>query len=487
MYGDIVKINTEELRDKIHACWVGKNIGGTIGAPYEMTHDMLEITGFSNKPGEIIPNDDLDLQLVWLLAMEQVGPWSMNQNVLGEYWINYVVANYGEYGISKGNLRAGIQPGISGGVDNRLKDSNGGWIRSEVWACMCPGYPKLALKYSFADANMDHGLGEGTYAAMFTSAMQSLAFCESDVKALIKKAMEYVPKHSRVYKAVEMVLAEYEKGTDWKILRNMLLDIEDPDKKWFQAAPNIGFTVLGLVYGEGDYKKSVLMAVNCGDDTDCTAATVGATLGIMYGMEGIPQDWKEHVGDDIITICLDSTYPFFPKSCTELTERVISMIPSVFKSNRIDVEYTEGNCDYSGYDSYESWYNGVDALVTNSEYATCWIDSISGASRVEFKEPPMVSEGGQLAGSVAAISKMNDGRMYKVKMHLPQGWTAEYPKTFYVEGGYMTHLNEANRVRRFDFKINAGENVEPVNKIIVEMTVDGRPTTVLMPVTVIGR
>ena len=31
----VVKYNKEKLRDKIYACWLGKNIGGTIGTPYE--------------------------------------------------------------------------------------------------------------------------------------------------------------------------------------------------------------------------------------------------------------------------------------------------------------------------------------------------------------------------------------------------------------------------------------------------------------------
>ena len=35
--------------------------------------------------GEPLPNDDLDLQLVWLKAMEQVGPYSMTPSILGEY------------------------------------------------------------------------------------------------------------------------------------------------------------------------------------------------------------------------------------------------------------------------------------------------------------------------------------------------------------------------------------------------------------------
>lgn len=62
----MIKLNREELYDKINACWIGKNIGGTIGAPYEGKRELLNVTGFVTEAGKPLPNDDLDLQLVWL-------------------------------------------------------------------------------------------------------------------------------------------------------------------------------------------------------------------------------------------------------------------------------------------------------------------------------------------------------------------------------------------------------------------------------------
>lgn len=79
------QLNKNEYLDKLHACWLGKNIGGTMGAPYEGTRKFLDIKGFATPSGEPMPNDDLDLQLVWLCAMEDIGPAQMNANVLSEY------------------------------------------------------------------------------------------------------------------------------------------------------------------------------------------------------------------------------------------------------------------------------------------------------------------------------------------------------------------------------------------------------------------
>ena len=43
-------------------------------------------------------------------------------------------------------------------------------------------------------------------------------------------------------------------------------------------AETLDFVKRARFLGEGDFKKSVLYAVNCGDDADCTGGTVAATL-----------------------------------------------------------------------------------------------------------------------------------------------------------------------------------------------------------------
>ena len=83
-----IYFDREKLRDRIYACWIGKNIGGTMGYPYEGTQELLYIQGFETDG--ILPNDDLDLQLVWLRALDEMGPESVNEHVLGEYWLSYI-------------------------------------------------------------------------------------------------------------------------------------------------------------------------------------------------------------------------------------------------------------------------------------------------------------------------------------------------------------------------------------------------------------
>ena len=243
----MITYNEAELRDKIHACWVGKNIGGTMGTPYEGKREMNDISGFVTDKGVILPNDDLDLQLIWLVAMEEYGPYQMNANVLGEYWLKYIPPEWNEYGVGKSNLRAGLLPPLSGEIHNsKWKTSNGAWIRSEVWACMAPGFPEIAVKYAQMDASVDHGMSEGTYAEWFTAALDSLAFRGGEIRELIEQALSFIPADSRVARSVRLVLTSFDKGVDYRKTRELLVK-DSEDLGWFQAPANIGFTVLGTL------------------------------------------------------------------------------------------------------------------------------------------------------------------------------------------------------------------------------------------------
>ena len=162
----MLKLNRAVLRDKIYACWIGKNIGGTMGTPFEGNTEIQSIEGFTTPEGTVLPNDDLDLQLIWLKALEEKGPYGITAQVLGEYWLNYISPSWNEYGIGKGNLRLGLLPPLSGEYENRWKHSNGAWIRSEIWACVTPGCPDAAIRYAVEDAMVDHGMSEGTFAEM---------------------------------------------------------------------------------------------------------------------------------------------------------------------------------------------------------------------------------------------------------------------------------------------------------------------------------
>lgn len=59
--------------------------------------------------------------------------------------------------------------------------------------------------------------------------------------------------------------------------------------------------VASLLYGNGDYGKSVCMAVETGFDTDCNGATVGSVLGMTNGIDSIPKYRSRPIKDTLHT------------------------------------------------------------------------------------------------------------------------------------------------------------------------------------------
>ena len=187
-----MKLNRKQYQDKVRGCWIGKNAGGVLGAPYECLRQINRVDFYSQDLSMGPPaNDDLDLQIVWLAAVEKYGR-RVNASILGEYWLSYIIPNWVEYGTAKANLRAGLVPPLSGEVANVYKNSNGCFIRSEIWACLAPGHPEIAVRYAYEDACVDHA-GEGLYGEIFFAAVQSAAFVESDHRKLISIGLSYIP------------------------------------------------------------------------------------------------------------------------------------------------------------------------------------------------------------------------------------------------------------------------------------------------------
>ncbi len=479
----MIKFNREILEDKIYACWVGKNIGGTIGTPYEGKREINNITGFATEPGVVLPNDDLDLQLVWLRAMDELGPNGVNEKSLAEYWLSYIGPNWNEYGVGKSNLREGIIPPLSGQYRNGdWLHSNGAWIRTEIWACLYPGLPEKAVRYAFYDACVDHGYGEGTYAAIFIAAMESAAFVFQDIHTLLEIGLSKIPAQCRVSKSVRLVMSEFEKGTDWKTTRNLLVE-QSADIGWFQAPANVGFVVLGLLYGGCDFKESMLLAVNCGDDTDCTGATVGSLLGIMKGLKGIPEDWRKYIGDDIVCVCNIYGHGTWPKTNMELTEMVMNLHPVTLyqatfpgrtpPSVVIDEEedFSQASPQDMMGDAFarEMFSRSPYSFRERGLFAEVW---------VEFDKALEIAPMETLTGRISIQNvRLPEQKHYHLRWILPEGWSASGKRNIFVN---------SPQAASEEFSLLAGENVDAVNRLVLEVTCVGRVSPIYLPVLIMG-
>ncbi len=499
-----MKLNKSVYRDKVYACWIGKNIGGTMGTPYEGKREMHDIKGFATAPGVVLPNDDLDLQLVWLYALEQNGPYNITTQLLGEHWISFITPHWNEYGIGKSNMKRGLPPPMAGDYDNDWLNSNGAWIRSEIWATVAPGMPHVAAKYAMQDAMVDHGAGEGTFAAMYVAALQSAAFVITDLRRCIEVGLAAIPEDSRMAKSIDFVLKCYDDGMTWQDARNAVQRLNsDIGDGWFEAPSNVTYAVIGLLWGEGDFKKSMITAINCGDVTDCTGATVGATMGILYGTAGIPSDWSEYIGDDIVTVSIakGNNGKTVPKTCTELTERVVKMAPIVLHAN--STRYT--NWTYAGvyYDfgveladedeipeDIHSRFislarDNAGKLADELKPYTVYGENAFMNVQVTLDRAPDIEPEGEIGVSVSLQSKCyveDEPRNVQMRWILPEGFTYRGKRTLMIHGFNPHTFGHASA----SFVIKAGETVDAENRVILEIITQGRCTPLYISFPLMG-
>ena len=505
-----MKLSQKTFYNKVLGCWMGKNIGGTLGTPVEWRRQLNDFTFYTHDlNGEPLPNDDLDLQLIWLKCVEDCG-LNITARELGEYWLDYQVANYSEYGIGKGNMKAGFMPPLSGTIGNEFKDSCGAYIRSEIWACMCPGRPDLAVQYCYEDAIVDHGNGEGTYAALFSGAMEAAAFVESDFRELIKIGLSYIPEDCGVAQAVQTAIDCYDYGMDWVECRDKILEFHrgccpfhhlevcserDIEKGFhegqlgYDVPSNIAILVAGMLYGEGDFDKTMCTTVNMGEDTDCTAGTVGAIFGIIYGIDKIPQRWIDPIGHSIQTICCNKAHgPLFPTTVEELTERTI-------KQAKLVSLYFDGKEQLKTMDIF----GDVDDL-SDVDKEKLYAQNLACNDRVAVLRPmngprydhPLFNvaldyEKTYLeAGGETKITLLISPKNWNDPFNLKVEWLGDdldvAPQDSYLIPVWSRGIRAVERVT---FTVSS-EYTEPKYEAVIRLTIPGRHTQLFVPVVLQG-
>lgn len=296
----MMEIKYKDYFNKVHGGWLGKCIGGAAGAKQENNKSLMNYTIENVFPEVIPPNDDFDLQVLWLKEVLAKKGSNLSSSDLADAFAKYNLCLANEYSVAIKNIELGIEPPLSGIFNNDFfKNSMGCPIRSEIWGLICPGNPEAAVHYAEMDGMIDHDM-ESICGEQFFAALESYAFFENDIVKLIQKGLEYIPQDTKLFKCVKFAMNEYFNGTSWIETREKMVSrFGSCDASY--SIINIGITIIALLYGEGDFEKTLLTAVNSGYDTDCTAATACAILGLINGADSIPSILLDRIGNEIET------------------------------------------------------------------------------------------------------------------------------------------------------------------------------------------
>lgn len=298
-----MQLTFEQYKKKVIGCFIGKAVGGTLGAPVEGKRQINNFTYYNPVPTEMLPNDDLDLQVVWLEAIRENG-LPVSRKYLAEAWDRHVDYHFDEYGMAMRNIKGKLMPPLSGYYNNRFNAGMGAAIRAELWASLAPGNPALATALAREDACVDH-YEDGVDGTAFVAALESAAFVESDTEKLIAIGLEHIPTNSKMANAVRDTLAWYKENDDMFVVREKILEKYGTCKwekgivNWSDVVINVAFTVLAWLCCKGDFSDGICRATNLGYDTDCTAGIVGSILAII-DPDCVEERWLKPIGTDIV-------------------------------------------------------------------------------------------------------------------------------------------------------------------------------------------
>lgn len=308
---NFITMSKEVLKDKIKGAWAAQTIGVTYGGPTEFHYlkriipDSIEILWsdttmlywMTNVPGLY---DDIYMDLTFVEVMEKEGldaPASSHAKAYAnaKYWL-WHANQQGRY-----NILHDILPPESGHwLNNPHADDIDFQIEADFAGIMNPGMPNSALEICDRVGHVMNS-GDGYYGGVFVAGMYSYAFIENDIPAIVNKALALIPQESTFYQCIADVVQWYEQyPQDWKKNWQLIedtwgLDIGCPDGAHsdfnIDAKINSAYVVLGLLYGDGDFGKTMEISTRAGQDSDCNPATAGAIVGTIIGYDQIPEYW----------------------------------------------------------------------------------------------------------------------------------------------------------------------------------------------------
>jgi ADP-ribosylglycohydrolase len=297
-----VDINSETFKDSIRAAWMSQFIGAAMGTMVEgYTSENLykafgDVKDYIREPNTY--NDDITFELAFLDAFKEKG-YDVTSKDIALSWIGLIPCGWSAEEIALRNIRAGFMPPESAIFNNPFNEWIGAQMRGAICGMVAPGNPKLAAKLAWTDGEVSH-INNGILGEVFNAVIVSLSFVMSDVKEIVKTAISSIPKDSEYYSVLKFAYDSCEKYSDW---HDALKDCQEKYIKynWIHAYPNACCEIIALMYGDGDFDKTLNIVTMCGIDADCNAGMIMPVLGIQKGMRIIPKRLIVPAFDKLVT------------------------------------------------------------------------------------------------------------------------------------------------------------------------------------------
>ncbi|GAA2770709.1 hypothetical protein GCM10010521_54950 [Streptomyces rameus] len=322
-----------DLADRIHGGWLGRIAGNMLGKPVEQgevwTRDRIDrylrgaaalpLTDYLPEPADAdeaavlrpewrscvrgrihgsCRDDDVDYAILGLHLLETHG-FGFSTEQVGDLWLlrlPYLQTFTAERAAYR-NLANGMKPPLTATYDNPYQEWIGALIRADVYGWTSPGDPVRAAGLARRDAVLSH-TGNGVYGAMWAAALISAAFTAATVRDALETALTVVPASSRLARTVRRVMTLHEARLPWEETL-ATVSAETAGLGWIHTVPNAAVLTAGLLYGDGDFTRTIALTVRGGLDTDSNGATAGSVAGVLTGADAIPARWRDPLQDTV--------------------------------------------------------------------------------------------------------------------------------------------------------------------------------------------
>ncbi|MEP7320939.1 MAG: ADP-ribosylglycohydrolase family protein [Saprospiraceae bacterium] len=306
-------ISRATLLDKIKGGWAGQTIGVTFGGPVEFRFNGTIIQEYQPIPwykgyvAEMMKNndglyDDLYMDLTWVEVLERDGLHA-TAKAFAEAFANKGYKLWHANQAARYNILHGILPPASGHwMNNPHADCIDFQIEADFAGLMSPGMPLTANEICDSVGHIMN-YGDGWYGGVFIANLYAQSFLSSNIPLIINNALKSIPAKSKYYQVISDVLASYKKyPVDWKqtwleMQNKWSEDIGCPEGVYapfnIDATINSAYVVIGLLYGKGDFTKTIEITTRCGQDADCNPSSAAGILGTILGYKNIPTYWQQ--------------------------------------------------------------------------------------------------------------------------------------------------------------------------------------------------
>jgi ADP-ribosylglycohydrolase len=324
-------IATADYIERVYAGVLGKLIGVFLGRPVEgwdydqIVGELGEVNYYVNERLNVplvVTDDDISGTFGFLRALPDYGyRHDLSAAQIGQTWLNYVIEKqttlwWGGMGNSTAHtaylrLKSGIEAPASGSIARNGKvvaEQIEAQIFVDGWAMLAPGDPQFAADLARRASSVSHD-GEAIYAAQVLAAMEAQAFVEPDINALIDTAVRLIPPDSNIRRMIDDVRNWRAAEPDWRNTRRRIEENYGPSEfpGAIHVVPNQALIFLALLYGDGDFGRSLTIVNTSGEDTDCNSGNVGCLLGIRGGLTGLDngRDWRGPINDRMLLSTAD--------------------------------------------------------------------------------------------------------------------------------------------------------------------------------------